>query len=249
MSSAVDWHARYSQQARWTGIVRKYLFERAGMAAAERILEVGCGTGALLTEFPSTNKMQLIGLDLSPSNAHQARQNAPSADITCGDGHCLPYQKGLVDVVFCHFLLLWVHSPVDVLKEMKRVVRKGGAVLALAEPDYAGRIDYPPGLEPLGRWQADSLRKQGADPDSGRKLLSWFISAGITPVESGIIAGGWSDAPTPDERALEWAVIESDLAGQIPAQDIQKIRGIDNAAWKSGERVQFVPTFYALGRT
>ena len=100
-------------------------------------------------------------------------------------------------MAFCHFLLLWVQSPQDILKEMKRVVQPGGAVLALAEPDYTGRIDYPPELEPLGRWQAESLRKQGADPDAGRKLRHWFVSAGITPIESGIMAGGWSNSPSP----------------------------------------------------
>jgi ubiquinone/menaquinone biosynthesis C-methylase UbiE len=249
MSSTVDWHARYSQQARWTANVRNYLFEHIRIETAQRVLEVGCGTGALLTEFPSFFQSQHFGLDLNASNSYQARRNAPTAAITCGDGHQLPYKDGIFDVVFCHFLLLWVHSPVDVLKEMKRVARQGGAVLALAEPDYAGRIDYPPKLEPLGHWQVDSLKKQGADPQAGRKLKRWFSSAGITPIESGIIAGGWSGAPAPDERSLEWAVIESDLAGQVPDQDILKIKKQDDAAWDAGERVLFVPTFYAWGRT
>jgi len=249
MSFAVDWHARYSQQARWTANVRKYLFDRAGMESSQRVLEVGCGTGALFTEFPPTTQVQLCGLDLNANNAHLARQNVPSADISCGDGHHLPYQDRIFDIAFCHFLLLWVHSPVEVLREMRRVVRKGGAVLALAEPDYAGRIDYPPELEPLGRWQADSLKKQGADPVAGRKLRSWFSSAGIKPIESGIIAGGWSGSPSPDERALEWVVIKSDLEGQVPFQNILKIKKLDDAAWDNGERVLFVPTFYAWGRT
>jgi SAM-dependent methyltransferase len=247
--STVDWHARYSQQARWTANVRHYLFNLVGVESAQRVLEVGCGTGTLLKEFHTTAETHLFGLDLSASNALQAQRNAPSADITRGDGHQLPYKDEIFDVVFCHFLLLWVHSPVDVLKEMKRVVRQGGAVLALAEPDYSGRIDYPSNLVPLGRWQADSLRKQGADPDAGRKLRGWFSSAGITPFESGIIAGGWSSVPSPDERALEWAVIESDLAGQVPDQDILKIKRLDDAAWDNRERVLFVPTFYAWGRT
>jgi ubiquinone/menaquinone biosynthesis C-methylase UbiE len=247
--STVDWHARYSQQARWTANVRQYLFDLAGMGSAQRVLEVGCGTGALLNEFRATAETHIFGLDLSASNALQALRNAPFADITCGDGHQLPYQDEIFDMVFCHFLLLWVHSPVDVLKEMKRVVRQGGAVLALAEPDYAGRIDFPSELVPLGRWQSDSLRKQGADPDAGRKLRGWFSSAGILPIESGIIAGGWSGVLSPDERTLEWAVIESDLAGQVPEQDILKIKKLDNAAWDNGQRVLFVPTFYAWGRT
>jgi len=249
MSRVVDWHTRYTQQARWTAPMRHYLYDRAALAGAQKVLEVGCGTGTLLSELPSFTRAEIVGLDVDRKAAHQARHNAQSAVITCGDGQALPYPDQTFDIVFCHFLLLWVPSPVEALKEMRRVARAGGAMLALAEPDYSARIDYPPEFEPLGRWQAESLRKQGADPDAGRKLRGWFVSAGILPLESGIMAGGWSGPPSLEERSLEWAVIESDLAGQIPGQDLQKIKKLDEAAWERGERVLFVPTFYAWGRT
>jgi cyclopropane fatty-acyl-phospholipid synthase-like methyltransferase len=45
---SVDWHARYLQQARWTRPLREYLYGKAGVDSARRVLEVGCGTGALL---------------------------------------------------------------------------------------------------------------------------------------------------------------------------------------------------------
>jgi len=249
MSSVMDWHARYSQQARWTANVRNYLFARAGVGTAHKILEIGCGTGAVLSEFPSLTKAGAFGLDIDLKAARQSQQNVQSAMLTCGDGIALPYSSQTFDIVLCHFLLLWAKSPVGILKEMKRVVQRGGAVIALAEPDYASRLDYPSTLEPLGRWQAESLRRRGADPEAGRKLPGWFTAAGITPIETGIIAGGWSAASSSDERTLEWAVIESDLVGQIPAQDLQELKKLDEAAWANGERVLFVPTFYAWGRT
>lgn len=248
MAPQVDWHARFLQQAGWTSKTRAYLYEKAEFTKAHRILEVGCGTGALLTEFPAFTKAEIHGLDISLDNARMARQNASAARITCGDGHHLPYPNGSFDIVFCHFLLLWVESPITVLKEMKRVTRPGGVLLAMAEPDYAGRIDYPPELVPLGRWQAESLLKQGADPDAGRKLKGWFVSAGIDPIENGIMAGGWSGFPSPEEQEMEWSVIESDLAGAIPPAEIQRIKSVDEKAWASGERVLFVPTFYTWGR-
>jgi SAM-dependent methyltransferase len=248
MASQLDWHARYMQQAGWTSSTRRYLYEKAEITKARRTLEVGCGTGALLTEVPALTKAETNGLDISLDNTRIARQNASTARLTCGDGHHLPYPDGCFDIVFCHFLLLWVKSPVAVLKEMKRVTRPGGALLAMAEPDYAGRIDYPPELVPLGRWQAESLLKQGADPDAGRKLKGWFVSAGIVPIESGIIAGGWTGFPTLEDQEMEWSVIKSDLAGSIPPAEIQRMKSADENAWVSGERVLFVPTFYTWGR-
>ena len=248
MAPQVDWHARYLQQAGWTSKTRKYLYEKADFIKAHRILEVGCGTGALLTEFPALTTAGIHGIDISLDNARMAHQNASAAGITCGDGHHLPFPDGSFDIVFCHFLLLWVESPTSVLKEMKRVTRPGGVLLAMAEPDYAGRIDYPPELVPLGKWQAELLLKQGADPDAGRKLKGWFVSAGIVPIESGIMAGGWSGFPSPEEQEMEWSVIESDLAGTIPPAEIRRIKSMDEKAWASGERVLFVPTFYTWGR-
>jgi SAM-dependent methyltransferase len=248
MVPQVNWHARYLQQAGWTSRTRSYLYEKAEFTKALRILEVGCGTGALLTEFPALTTAEIHGLEISPDNARMAHRNASTARLTCGDGHFLPYPDGCFDIVFCHFLLLWVKSPSIVLKEMKRVTRPGGAVLALAEPDYSGRIDYPPDLVPLGRWQAESLLKQGADPDAGRKLKGWFVSAGIVSIESGIMAGGWSGYPSREDQEMEWSVIKSDLAGTIPPAEIQRIKSVDEKAWASGERVLFVPTFYAWGK-
>ena len=47
----MDWHARYVQQARWTNQLRHYLYRKAGLRDGQQILEVGCGTGAVLGDF------------------------------------------------------------------------------------------------------------------------------------------------------------------------------------------------------
>ena len=52
----MDWHARYTQQANWTGDLRHYLFEKAELARARRALEVGCGTGAILAGLKGDRK-------------------------------------------------------------------------------------------------------------------------------------------------------------------------------------------------
>jgi len=44
----MEWHKRFVQQAGWTGELRRYLFKRTGLQFARRVLEVGCGTGAIL---------------------------------------------------------------------------------------------------------------------------------------------------------------------------------------------------------
>ncbi|HEY5270869.1 MAG TPA: methyltransferase domain-containing protein [Anaerolineales bacterium] len=259
----MDWHSRFLQQAAWTRDLRVYLFERAGLTRARRVLEVGCGTGAILSSLATPAAVH--GLDLEPARLVEARVQVPSAALVCGNALALPYPSRAFDITFCHFLLLWVHNPLLALLEMKRVTRPGGAVLALAEPDYDSRVDKPAALAPLGRWQAESLRRQGADPGLGRRLAPLFRQAGIQPIETGTLQGspgssevvpvpargtGCGDGerlPASAERDLEWAVLEDDLAGWVPAQEVRRMKLLDEQAWERGERVLHVPTYFAWG--
>ena len=242
----MDWHARYLQQAKWTRDLRSYLFKKAGLDEASRVLEVGCGTGAILSELPAY--ISLHGLDLDAAALAQCRIHAPAAWLTRGDALQLPHSNETFDLVFCHFLLLWVDNPFQALLEMKRVAKPGTSVIAFAEPDYAARVDEPRGLLPLGEWQMESLKKQGADPGFGARLAETFFRAGIQIIETGTIQSA-DDEPSPEEWENEWGVIESDLAGMVPSEDIQKMKMFDQEARARGKRVLHVPTYFAWGLT
>jgi ubiquinone/menaquinone biosynthesis C-methylase UbiE len=249
-NKGMDWHARYNQQAQWTAQLRSYLYKKAGLDDAGRLLEIGCGTGAVLADFPV--RAGVFGMDLSLPALRQAFIHAPGASLCGADASHLPFANGAFDMLMGHFVLLWVSDPLQVVKEMRRVTRAGGAVLALAEPDYGGRIDFPEELAEAGRWQAESLRRQGADPLLGRKLAGIFTRAGLRNVQTGVLAGEWKNAPggslTDNAQSnLEWDVMAADLAGKVAADDIQRLRRVDELARQRGERVLFVPTFYAWG--
>ncbi|MGW8251646.1 MAG: class I SAM-dependent methyltransferase [Anaerolineales bacterium] len=245
--SPQDWHLRYSQQARWTHDMRTYLFGRAEIDKAQRLLEVGCGTGAILSDLPAQVPLQ-VGVDIDISSLQLAIRNTPKSRLTQGDGHQLPFPDKCFDITLCHFLLLWVDDPGQVLREMVRVTHSGGAVLALAEPDYGGRIDYPDELSILGEWQKQSLRQQWADPMMGRKLAGLFHRAGLEAVETGVLGGQWSGAPDWEAWEAEWRVLESDLAKTFQDQESwQALKNLDYSAQQNAERVLFVPTFYAWG--
>jgi SAM-dependent methyltransferase len=261
-----EWHQRFSQQARWTANLREHLYARAGLENARRILEVGCGTGALLSEWVKASParpeiiidrsgqknippdLNVHGLDLDRNYLSLARRQAPSAWLVQADAHFMPYAEASFDLLYCHFLLLWVREPRQVLAEMARLLRPGGSLLALAEPDYGGRIDYPPELIELGRQQEEALRRQGAETRLGRRLVSLFHQAGLQDVEIGVLGGQWRGAPSQVEWQVEWAVLQNDLEAFMPCGELDRWRAIDAQAWKRGERVLFVPTFYAWGR-
>jgi SAM-dependent methyltransferase len=240
----MNWHTRYAQQAKWTHDLRAYLFNKAKLEDANRVLEVGCGTGAILSELPL--HIPFHGLDLDPAALAECRIHAPAASLIQGNALALPYPNESFEIVYCHFVLLWVRDPLQALLEMKRVTKSGGHIIAFAEPDYSHRIDKPDELIQLGKWQTDSLIQQGADPSAGGRLAGLFFEAGIKINETGTIHSGESDA-SPEEWEIEWAVIESDLAESVSGEDIQKMKALDQQARARGERVWHVPTFFTWG--
>lgn len=246
----LDWHKRFSRQASWTRDLRDYLFARAGILHARRILEVGSGTGALAAELEQRSKPAVLGLDIDFAHLMLSKANAPASILVQGDAHALPVAPNSFDITFCHFLLLWVTDPAQVVAEMARVTRRKGAVLALAEPDYGGRVDHPVELAKLAEWQTQALRNQGADVTMGRKLAGIFSEAGLREVETGVLGGQWSLPVAFDES--EWQVLLSDLKSisgdALKEADLREYYRIERLARTSGERVLFVPTFYAWGK-
>lgn len=239
-----EWHARFTEQVGWSADLRRYLYEQVNLSRWRRLLDVGCGTGALLPDFTGHPGLSSVGIDLDPARLTFAAGHCPEASFSQADALYLPFVDGAFDGALCHYLLLWVHQPVQALAEMARVVRTGGWVLALAEPDHSARIDWPEDLAALGERQTGALKRQGADIQAGRKLGGWLKAAGLELVENGILGGQWSGLAR--SAGMEWQVIGDDLS--LDENEMNHWRQRENEARAAGERTLFVPVFYAIGR-
>jgi SAM-dependent methyltransferase len=241
-----QWDAQFTRQAAWTRATRAHLYRRANLLRASRVLDVGSGTGVVTEELAARTRGQVTGLDLDPAMVAYARARGGRTEYRPGDAHDLPFGDAMFDVTLCHFLLMWCRDPVRVAHEMVRVTRPGGAILVCAEPDYGGRIDYPD--LPLGRWQIEALRREGADPCLGRKLRGLFVLPGVRQVEVGLIPGLWEPATLRAEFDAEWLLWERSLADYVPPPELARVKAADLEAIESGERLVFMPVFYALAR-
>ncbi len=248
MNTVNEWHQRFLQQSRWTQWIRHTFREKLeSINTPLKILEVGCGTGAVCKEYLGTST-SVYGLDLDMDFLKYAQTESTADHFIQGDGGSLPLKSDEFDLVYCHYFLLWVHDPEKILREMVRIAKPGGWVAAFAEPDYGGRVDYPEELVNLGKMQVDSLLEQSADPFIGRKVRSLFASAGIEDVQVGIMGYEQGNVENRHFESSEWTTLEFDLGKRLPINELNKIKQIYLDSGRNGTRIIFIPTFYTCGR-
>ena len=138
-----EWHT-WRQQAVGPAI------ELAQTATAEgrrtHVLEVGCGTGALLVELAQTPAL-VTGLDRSAAmvSAARRRTRARGAHLTLmqGQAEALPLAAGVVDAIVLTFPTGYVYAAAT-WEEFARVLAPGGTVIWVD----AGELRQP---SPLAR--------------------------------------------------------------------------------------------------
>jgi ubiquinone/menaquinone biosynthesis C-methylase UbiE len=114
------------------------LLARAPELAGQRVLDVGAGTGAVSRHLVAAGA-RTVAVDASwPMLAHQASSRPPAV---VGDISRLPLVDGAVDGAAAAFVLNHLAHPVAALVEMRRVVRRGGflvaSVFSTADPPVA----------------------------------------------------------------------------------------------------------------
>lgn len=248
--ASIDWHQRFLLQSAWTRPLREYFFSKFPPENFHHVLEVGCGTGVIAAELETRFSGKIFGVDIELSQLAEATYHTSRCVTVCGDAHALPFCSESFDLVCCHFLLLWLKDPLRALQEMARITRPGGIVAAFAEPDYLARIDHPEALNEVNRWQIESLRIQGANPKLGRELKSLFFQARLQEIHSGILGAEWLNEKEIEDWQSEWEVIYHDLKylPEPPSPSrIKALQELDLTTRKQGERVLFVPVFFAWG--
>jgi len=246
--SIQDRQNRFLIQAQWTRALRLYFFDLLNIQQMGKILDMGCGTGALLPDLQSLSPADIFGSDILEEHLLVARQACPDCHFNSADVHHLPYPDNIYDLVLSHYFLMWVENPTKALEEMIRITKPGGHIVAFAEPDYGGRIDFPPEFNDMKDYQISGLLKAGADPRMGRKLQSLFLKSGLADIQTGVYEGKWEQKPSQEEVESEWQVLMEDLAGFLSPAELSALKIAELAAWENGSRLIYVPTFYSWGK-
>jgi ubiquinone/menaquinone biosynthesis C-methylase UbiE len=195
-------------------VLRSHRWRTAGNSAAYllphlrpglRLLDVGCGPGTLTAELARrVAPGEAVAIDLSAevvaeARAHAQDAGAPNITFLVGDFRAAGLEGESFDVVHAHQVLQHLRDPVGALAEMRRLLRHGG-LAAARDGDYSA-MTWWPASDALERWRQIYLavtRRNGAEADAGRRLLSWARAAGFTDVAYS--TSNWTFATPADRR-------------------------------------------------
>jgi ubiquinone/menaquinone biosynthesis C-methylase UbiE len=117
-----------SRSVAGTGTPYDWLARAVG-SSARRVLDVGCGSGAVTRRLARPERT-VVGVDLSLTELREA-QNRASGPWVQGDALALPIASGSVDAVTTSMGLAVIHPTGGLLAEVARVLRPGGVFVAL----------------------------------------------------------------------------------------------------------------------
>ena len=120
--------------------VAREVAHAAADSPAPRILDLGCGTGALaervLCDVPGG---KLTGIDLSPRMVETARKHLDSrAEMLLGDAEHLPFRDGSFDVVYCNDSFHHYPDPARAAFQIWRVLGAGRSSSAMSGSPHRG---------------------------------------------------------------------------------------------------------------
>jgi SAM-dependent methyltransferase len=111
----------------------------AGVQRGQRALDVGCGPGALTGELVARlGAERVAAVDPSEPFVLAARERHPGVDIQRAAAEELPFPDAEFDVALAQLVVHFMADPIVGLREMARVTRPGGVVVACVW-DHAGR--------------------------------------------------------------------------------------------------------------
>ncbi|WP_027166995.1 class I SAM-dependent methyltransferase [Mesorhizobium sp. WSM3224] len=151
---------------RWSRRLATKFIDFAGLAAGEKILDVGCGTGSLTFELAkSAGLAEIRAIDFSPVFVEAARQRNtdPRVTISQADATALPFADGAFDRSLALLVLHFVPEAGKAVAEMRRVVRPGGVAAAVVWDHYGGMTGM--------RMMIDTV---AALSESGRQMRSRY---------------------------------------------------------------------------
>ncbi len=138
--------------------------DAADVQAGHRVLDVGCGPGALTAELVRRLGVEgVVAVDPSPPFVEACAARFPGADVRLGRAESLPFEDASFDRVMAQLVVHFVSDPAAAAAEFRRVVRPGGVAAACV-------WDFAEGMQMLRSFWDAALDVDDEAPDEARTL-------------------------------------------------------------------------------
>jgi len=173
---------------RYSRLLCSQMADLASVCSGQRVLDVGCGTGALTGELVARlGPTAVAAVDPSEPFVAATRERHPGVDVRRSQAEHLPFPNAAFDAALAQLVVHFMKDPVAGLAEMRRVTRTDGIVAACV-------WDHGGGEGPLGIfWDAARRLDPTIDDESHlpgvRKghLAELFEAAGLREIESTVL--------------------------------------------------------------
>jgi SAM-dependent methyltransferase len=179
---------------RWSRRLAGPFVEFGRPADHGRVLDVGCGTGSLafaLAERGAPDRVAAIDIATPYIVSARSRPGAAGIGFAVGNACRLPYADGGFTAALAQLSLNFLPNAAQAVREMRRVVQRGG-VVAAAVWDFRGGLmfqrlfwDTAAGLDPGAGAARDRLFSGALALPDGLPVL--WRDCGLTAVERGSI--------------------------------------------------------------
>jgi ubiquinone/menaquinone biosynthesis C-methylase UbiE len=158
-----------------------------------KVLEVGCAAGDFSRSLAGRG-MNVWAVDISSQMIAKAQKIPSQVQFKRADATQLPFPDRHFDVVLTASLINVVDSPIAVLKEMRRVCRKGGTVSVLVPTQSFSDVDAKHYVEAekltgLSGAAFTTWHRLGRKMDAN-VLCGHFKDCGMTSITTSNLLGG-----------------------------------------------------------
>jgi ubiquinone/menaquinone biosynthesis C-methylase UbiE len=195
-------YRRYLESKPWLNqLYTSFLNIRPG----QKIVDVGCGPGDFTRQLArlSNQKATILGIDSNEKSIRAATTDTKKARLSrcvsyeLGDVYKIPLEDGYADLTCCRTLLMHLTEPLKAVKEMTRITRTGGSVIALEGGKM--RAFYDPEDEEYSMlaerayeaWVNGIRKLEGKEFKIGEKLPGIFRKAGLFGLKAEVQADAW----------------------------------------------------------
>lgn len=229
------WAAHAEHFDRAVGAYHDRFLQAAAIAAGDRVLDIGCGTGQTTRDAARAASVgSALGVDLSSRMLDHARRRAAeegvtNATFTQADAQIHPFTPGAYDVAISRTAAMFFGDPVAAFGNIGRALRADGRLVLLTWQPLPGNEwirEFSAALAAGRDLPAPPPDGPGpfalSDPDRVRSLLA---AAGFTDIDlDGTAAGMWFGDDADDAHRfvlglMGWMLEGLDAAGRARATD------------------------------